>query len=207
MPKSAVARKNPLNAGELEICRRLRQFRQQLKLSRVAFAQEAGIDSSVLVRYEHSRMPLKYVHAWRLSAVFFVRAKWLATGTGRQIARVGMPTPGALGVSENSLFSEVFDKHLAKEESSPNNRFVPDSTMDQIALRVRAEWWLQTSLQDWLCALRDEEIESFVNRLAIVGKRMFEKGSKDTPEIVAARKRKLSEDLVSQVRLRLLGKV
>ena len=106
-----VPRKTPLPSRELEICTRLQQARKALKVSRVAFAETTGIDSSRLSTYEHGRAPLRYGDAKRICSTFGVGLAWLATGEGDPTSVSELEDP-LNGSADRMLFSDVFDDHL-----------------------------------------------------------------------------------------------
>lgn len=64
----------------MEIARRLRAFREYLKISRTKFALEIGIGSERLASYESGRVPLRYEVFSAITKRFFLHPYWLATG-------------------------------------------------------------------------------------------------------------------------------
>jgi transcriptional regulator with XRE-family HTH domain len=110
----AVPRKNPLSKRELAICARVKSFRTSINYPRRLFANHAGLDSSTLIRIELARVPLRYDVAKKICDVFTLNPTWLADG-GKATMRAwrNMPASHDLGVDPKSLFSEVFDAHLA----------------------------------------------------------------------------------------------
>lgn len=203
-----MPRKNPLQAREKEICSRLREFRMQTKLSRVAFAQKAGIDSSVIVRYEHRRVPLKYIHAWRLMRTFFISAAWLATGDNGKWSRGSaiVPGPELIRVREDELFSEVYDKILSQPSHSNRAHKLPHE-LGPSELRARHEWSLQIWIRDRLIELPDSLVPDFIERIKQSGKVLLKQYPKDSAEEIESRKARYREDLDPEVRLRLLGTI
>ncbi|PWU11891.1 MAG: hypothetical protein C5B50_22445 [Verrucomicrobia bacterium] len=203
-----MPRKIPISEREVGISARLREFRRTTGLSRVAFAQKAGIDSSILVRYEHGRVPLKYVHAWRLIRTFFINPAWLATGEGGRWTRGAQYAPGPelLESAEGELFSEVYDRALSgapwkdraqkqAEELSPSE------------LRARYEWAFQVWVRDRMIELPDKFVPEFTERLKEAGSGLLKKYGKDSPAAVAKRKGEYQADLQTDVRLRLQGTI
>jgi len=116
-----MPRKSPLDAREAEICSRLRVFRNHLGLSQIAFAKKANVDSSVIVRIEHGRSPLRFGIFRLLWKHYELNANWLALGGDRE-----MQAPGYWDfpeTSERELFSSVYDRATSKldERSFANN--------------------------------------------------------------------------------------
>jgi transcriptional regulator with XRE-family HTH domain len=68
---------------------RLRQLREQLKISRTAFALEIGIGSERLASYETGRVPLRWEVFCAISRRFFLNPFWLATG--KSVPRLEAP--------------------------------------------------------------------------------------------------------------------
>ena len=73
----AVPRKQPIQGREADICRRLRQYREKTKLSRVAVASKLGISTEALRRVEDARVLLSYDLAWRIGNLLRTRPRWL----------------------------------------------------------------------------------------------------------------------------------
>ena len=204
--KYGMPRRQPLPGHELKICARLREFRKRTGLSRVAFAQKAGIDSSVLVRYEHGRVPLKYVHAWRLMRTFLINPVYLMTGAGGYWTRAAQISPGpeVLKCPEAALFSEVYEKAFAdgawiKKSESRQNHLTPAE------LRARYEWGFQHWIRTSLIELPDKFVPEFSKQLQAAGEAMLKKFPSDPPEVVKERAANYQSDLDTDVRLRLQG--
>src|SRR5689334_10600907 len=115
-----MPRKNPFPERELLICRRVREFRQHEKLSQIAFATTAGIDSSALGSIEHARAPLRYEMAWRLVNAHMINPTWLATGDGYPASREGLPVPEAANVDGTRLYSAVIDEWMKTHGHIPH---------------------------------------------------------------------------------------
>lgn len=107
-----MASEKQLPERERAICDRLRAFRATISLARPDFARRAGMDSSVLFRYEAGRVALRFDDARRILNSFAISCRWLATGWGKiQIPR-RIPSAEELGVRGRDLFSCVYDEHL-----------------------------------------------------------------------------------------------
>jgi len=112
----AVPRKNPLPADEIEICRRLRAFRQSLGIPRTVFAVKTGLKESLLVRIEHFRAPLRYEVYKRVIRAIPFDPSWLRTGTGSPKRHAPIDDSAfAESLPESALFSEVYDQHLRSQ--------------------------------------------------------------------------------------------
>jgi transcriptional regulator with XRE-family HTH domain len=102
----------------MAICARLKSFRAGAGYPRRLFANHVGLDSSTIVRIELGRTPLKYADAQKICGAFSINPVWLATG--KDTIRLWRPMPRAfdLGAGTQSVFSEVFDAHLAGKYES-----------------------------------------------------------------------------------------
>jgi transcriptional regulator with XRE-family HTH domain len=69
-----------LSETEKNIGKRLREFRESLKIPRTAFALVLGISSERLASYEAGRVPLRWDVFSAISKHFFLNPFWLATG-------------------------------------------------------------------------------------------------------------------------------
>lgn len=107
-----MARKNPVPESEKAICRRLREFRLRTKLSRVAFARELGIDSSLLATYEHGRVPIRFELAARLGVKCQVSHAWLAEDDGPMHPYLELPQDLHRQIDGRMLFSEAYKRHV-----------------------------------------------------------------------------------------------
>lgn len=66
----------------MEIGRRLREFRESLRISRTSFALQIGIGSERFASYESGRAPLRYEVFSSISKHYFINPIWLGTGMG-----------------------------------------------------------------------------------------------------------------------------
>jgi len=107
-----MPRKTPLPEREVAICNRLREFREMTQLSRVAFARKAGVDSSLLVRYDFLLTPVRYGPAYKLISTYAINPRWLATGEGQRVSRLAMIDPAACRGMDREPFSAVYDISL-----------------------------------------------------------------------------------------------
>jgi transcriptional regulator with XRE-family HTH domain len=105
-----VARKNPMPRCELEICQRLLDFRQAIRLSRKAMADALGVHPRRLETYERGRVPLPYHFAAQFCRSFRINPTWLAEGTeiiyieGRDIPDLRIESD----IQPRALFSSVY---------------------------------------------------------------------------------------------------
>ncbi|HEX3720636.1 MAG TPA: helix-turn-helix transcriptional regulator [Verrucomicrobiae bacterium] len=94
--------------AEAIIGKRLREFRESLKIPRVVFALEIGIGGERLASYESGRVPLRWGVFMAISQRFNLNPTWLATG--KQPPRLEGPidaTPFET-VDPKKRFSSVF---------------------------------------------------------------------------------------------------
>ena len=105
--------RKPLPDRELQICRRLRQVRELLRLAQEEFAAEVGINRQRLASYEEGRAALRFDLALRICRQFIISEKWLATGKGDM--RLVMDLTGeGLHVPADSSFGKAYDGYLAQ---------------------------------------------------------------------------------------------
>jgi transcriptional regulator with XRE-family HTH domain len=99
---------------QTQIARRLRAFREHLKISRTAFALAIGIGSGRLAAYEAGRAPLRYEIFSAISKAFFLQPLWLATG---ETSPVGLEafddSEFASKINPKDHFIEVYDTVLS----------------------------------------------------------------------------------------------
>jgi transcriptional regulator with XRE-family HTH domain len=159
-----MPRKNPLSARELDICRRLREFRLRTKLSQVAFANEVGLDSARLASYEHGRAPVKYGLARLLSVAFKVNLEWLATGKGGLIDLRPVSDVAFVDANPEDRFGQVFDEHLAEgkpfHDYATTVFYLPPKNARYVLLRQ-----LQDDVKEWLCRVPDDKLAGFVAKV------------------------------------------
>jgi len=91
----------------MEILARLKQCRRSLELPRRLFAKAAGLDSSIIVRLELERMPLRFGIGRALCNAHSINPEWLATGEGDPAAAFGLPFVDKIQTNEDALFSSV----------------------------------------------------------------------------------------------------
>jgi transcriptional regulator with XRE-family HTH domain len=92
---------------EVGIGKRLREFREALRISRTAFAFEIAIGSERMASYESGRVPLRWGVFSAISKRFLLNPLWLATGTGSQRLEFPFDESGLKSVDPRKRFSEV----------------------------------------------------------------------------------------------------
>ena len=117
-----MPRRNPLPPREVAICRRLREFRQQTRLSQVVFAEQLEIDSARLASYEHARVAVRFGLADRVGRVFDLNQLWLAEGGGKPRPYFHIKPESSLGITPEMLFSEAYDRFLRPAIVEANHR-------------------------------------------------------------------------------------
>jgi transcriptional regulator with XRE-family HTH domain len=90
------------------------EFRKNTKLSRVAFASEAGIDSSALSSIEHRRSPLRYAIARKICERFGVNQRWLFEGELPISPYIHFAPELENAIPSNALFSNAYLQHLKR---------------------------------------------------------------------------------------------
>jgi transcriptional regulator with XRE-family HTH domain len=134
-----VPRKTQLPQNELEILARLKSCRRRLELPRRLFAKAATLDSSVIIRLELGRMPLRFGVARALCSAHSINAEWLATGDdeGNFITPFGLPIVRQIKADDDALFSDVFKTHIAPI------LFSSGDGDDDYARNEMSEYWSQ----------------------------------------------------------------
>lgn len=163
-----MPRKVPLPQSEVEICKRLREFRLKTKLSQAAFANEIGIDSARLGSYEHARAPVQYSLFEKVAAMFKLSAFWLATGKGDLVDIGPIPPSEMLGMRDGALFSFVYEMELASGAEYHDYGKLPfplHFNGDRSAILED----LRENLKAWLSRVPDARLDEFYQRLVFRG--------------------------------------
>lgn len=134
-----MPRKSPLSPEELEILSRLKAVRRNLELPRRLFAKRATLDSSIIIRLELGRMPLRFGIARALCNAHSIDAEWLATGEGSMHTPFGMATVNQIRADENALFSEVFKNTISPSLWDANT----ESPLNSIGRAMLGDEWSQ----------------------------------------------------------------
>lgn len=97
---------------EVEICKRLREFRELKRIARSKFAVSIGLAPERLASYESGRAPLRYAVVKQILKEYPINPIWLATGRESPclldiIDDVLFPE----AASRTALFSEVFEEN------------------------------------------------------------------------------------------------
>ncbi len=137
-----MPRTNPLPAREAAICRRVREFRLSTRLSRIAFAKELEVDSSLLVRIEHGLSPVRHDVARRLMFVFNLNPAWLIEGKGEPTVIEPVKTPEDF--APDQLFSHLYDHSLkgAMEHMEKNGQSAAQlltTKLDHLSKALKAD--------------------------------------------------------------------
>lgn len=111
--------------------KRLRQFREYLKIPRTRFALAIGFSSESVASYESGRVPLPYAVYVKIVRFFPLDPVWLATGKGTSDWEITLEFPDAakLGVRQTARFIDVFNNHL-ETILSDSDVFLSDTHMD-----------------------------------------------------------------------------
>ncbi|MDB6068632.1 MAG: hypothetical protein JWR26_4840 [Pedosphaera sp.] len=185
-------------AREVEICKRLRLYREKLQLSQVAFAREAGLDSSKLASYEHARAPLRYGAAFKIISAFLISPQWLASDIGPISSSVTLPSPEELGVNPEDLFSAVFDRKLSKKIETETAEFMKafkHEGKQHVRVdsrgRVIAEMIIKREVHQWFLRVQDSRLNDFLNGLQKFAEEFIQSKPSDPPKVVEKRKREM----------------
>lgn len=190
-----VPRKEPLSAEELAIGQRLRQYRERLRLSRVAFAAETGCDTDAITRVEHGRTPLLCKLAWQLKHRWPINPHWLVTGEGEPISAVPLPRLGSLPISPTAHFSAAYRTQIqsrlvpiiqSEGALSPQSASQLAGVYEPSARgRLEAEANLTQELRLWLLRVPDANLNHFIAALRSAGEHLLASYPNDKESIAA----------------------
>jgi DNA-binding XRE family transcriptional regulator len=187
--------RRPLPAREREICLRLRQVREFLRLSQQEFSDQIGISRPRLASYEELRAPLRYEIAVRMCRQFMVSEEWLATGkrylfevaNGRDMGKLDFGPLGTRAcmclafepvynqVKPGTLFSKAFDSHFSNICRSlamtymfrPRIEFHPGDNIQMV------KNYVLFMLDRWSSLMDEKEIIEFYWRLMTLGEELY----------------------------------
>jgi len=151
-------------AQNAAIGKRLRLFRESLKLPRARFAREIGFGAERLASYESGRAPLPYAVFTAIAEKFPINPIWLACG-GDQPTNwedtIIFPSAESLKTRGNARFIDVFNGPVAKAMQQNNMPSIREITLRQVNA-ARYSRWIQTLFRDVPFKLVDrlnEELE------------------------------------------------
>src|SRR5712671_2418526 len=102
-----MPRKNPLPPNEAAICARIKRVRESRGLTRIAFAREAGVDSTEVIRVEHLLAPVRFAFADKVCARFEISQAWIGEDEGPQYPYLTLPPRIISKVDPGELFSSA----------------------------------------------------------------------------------------------------
>jgi transcriptional regulator with XRE-family HTH domain len=161
------------------------------KLSRLAFAEQAGLDASLLRSYECARSQLNYAAAYKVIMAFGINPEWLATGNGRMWLALPIPGPKELSIGARMPFSEIYQKHLAKVVTAQTKEWESKPPPDPLPIRInaadpRARLMAEAQMVSWIqrliLCLPDSGLEAFLNFLYLEGTKLARSYPADTRE-------------------------
>ena len=107
-----MARKNTVAKREVEIAARLRQVRNQNRLSMVAMAETLGINALRYMSYEYGKVPLPFSVAKSIGMEFDSSLRWLATSEGDKEPREPIPPEVEAMIPARASLSLAYDNYL-----------------------------------------------------------------------------------------------
>jgi transcriptional regulator with XRE-family HTH domain len=183
-----VPRKTPLPEREAAICKRIKEFRAGRKLSRVAFAQVLGLDSSVLSNVEHGRAPVRYGLANRLCETFDVSQVWLAEGIGRPHGRIPVFPEIAENIDPQARFTYVWDRVLksnlgllAQQAARKPNKFRIQFFPIGTPPSEQSFWLLSETIRQMAAELPADLVESYSTEVIAAAERFLSESLRATP--------------------------
>jgi transcriptional regulator with XRE-family HTH domain len=111
MPVSLI-KKSKLPAEEVDICQRIRQIRETVRLNQPSFAQAIGTNRANLSNLEYALAPLRFGLAQQICTKFDINQRWLATGDGPMHPCLDIQIKFPPQISSKSLFSLVYFSFL-----------------------------------------------------------------------------------------------
>ena len=166
-----MPRKNPLPARQIEIGQRFKALRKTRRWSRADMQILAGIDADTCRNVEQGRAPLRYNTAAAFLMFAKVGALWLATGEGEQESIIPLPSLKSLGLPEDALFVEVFDRHIRPHWVSDIGDDTEAGQLTHIARAHHLERWFHAnnlaawSRNEWLPRVPDSKLAEFSRKL------------------------------------------
>jgi len=162
-----VPRINPLPQRELDICRRLRLWRERSGHTRAHVAAMVRLDSGILTAIEHERSPMRYDVAARLSRAGLVNPLWLATGKSEMALRgIRLPEPAEINSSPRELFSLVYDTRLADDVRwQAIQEENPEANPELLANKEMAVEWLERRAGEWCDTVPPEHLVTFLAQI------------------------------------------
>ena len=99
---------------EIEIGKRLRAFREGLKIPRTVFALSIGVGGERLASYEVGRVPLRYGVFEAIAKQYRLNPVWLGKGEGEPSLRIAFDFTGLVPIPAAAVFSQIYDEYLDK---------------------------------------------------------------------------------------------
>ena len=131
----------------------------------------AGIDADTCRNVEQGRAPLRYNTAAAFLMFAKVGALWLAAGEGEQESIIPLPSLKSLGLPEDALFVEVFDRHIRPHWVSDIGDDTEAGQLTHIARAHHLERWFHAnnlaawSRNEWLPRVPDSKLAEFSRKL------------------------------------------
>lgn len=178
-----MPRKFALPDSEKAIGKRLRLYRERLRLSRLAFAAETGTDTEAISRVEHGRSPLLCKLAWQLNRRWPVSPHWLVTGEGTETHAMTLPAMESIGARPLDHFSKIYQKNLqttllpaiqAADERELNEPPFSRTFDPSPRGRLRAEMILGIIVEGWVARVADAHLSEFVASIEKHGDRLLD---------------------------------
>jgi transcriptional regulator with XRE-family HTH domain len=145
-------------AENVAIGKRLRAFRESLRISRSSFALAIGYGSERIASYEAARAPLPYSVFVAIADKFHIDPFWLATGNGeeRSKLRFSYPRPPELKLPEKVSFFDAFSKHLFPALQSGSF-----DAKSETVLRYKLSKIIAKQVVIWLHLVPDGRVKEF----------------------------------------------
>jgi transcriptional regulator with XRE-family HTH domain len=101
-----------MSKAEVQICARVKQFREAGELSQSLFAEALNITRDKLASIEYGRTPLRFWVGRALCRQFNVSQAWLAEGLGNPQPKIEFAEEVERSIPPKTLFSRAFAEYL-----------------------------------------------------------------------------------------------
>jgi transcriptional regulator with XRE-family HTH domain len=198
-----VPRRNDLPEADRRVAGRLREYRESIRLSRIAFAVECGVDSEILSRIENCRAPLRAAVFFKVIRRFPVNPKWLATGDGVRSFAFDLGQIEGLQIAPETTFLDLYNSTLApilepQIASDPRHAYARGKLTEKIPGtpegRLLAIQLLTEEIQWWVALIPDDHLGAIVSELRRAAMQTLDKHPElASPEAMRLAMRRLSE--------------
>lgn len=168
----STPKRRPPPERERQVCRRLREARERLRLSQAEFAEQVGINRPRLASYEEERAPLRFDLGLRICRQFILSEKWLATGKGDTRLLMDLTADHSTNkIPPDTSFGKAFDEVLGERyetlhREQGGNLRIQIHPGDNLPF-IKNLFLLM--VERWCSMLREDEIPDYLMQLITIG--------------------------------------